>query len=90
MTETTTISATEFKAKCLDLLDKVGRGELPQLVITKRGKPVAVVTAPPAEDIPIESLFGCMRGTVVIPPGVDLTEPFCDERFDAEDGILHQ
>ena len=39
-----TISATEFKAKCLHLLDEVqrtGQG----LVISKRGKPVARVVA---------------------------------------------
>lgn len=39
-----TISATEFKAKCLHLLDEVQRtGE--DLVISKRGKPVARVVA---------------------------------------------
>jgi prevent-host-death family protein len=36
------ISATEFKAKCLALLDEVDeRGEV--LTITKRGRPVATV-----------------------------------------------
>ena len=40
----TMISATEFKAKCLHLLDEVQRtGE--GLVISKRGKPVARVVA---------------------------------------------
>lgn len=40
----TTITATEFKAKCLQLLDEVQRtGE--ELVISKRGKPVARVVA---------------------------------------------
>jgi len=40
----TTITATEFKAKCLQLLDEVQRtGE--DLVISKRGKPVARVVA---------------------------------------------
>jgi prevent-host-death family protein len=39
-----TISATEFKAKCLQLLDIVqNTGE--ELVISKRGKPVARVIA---------------------------------------------
>ncbi len=38
------INATEFKAKCLQLLDEVQRtGE--DLVISKRGKPVARVVA---------------------------------------------
>ncbi|MEI8038481.1 MAG: type II toxin-antitoxin system Phd/YefM family antitoxin [Verrucomicrobiota bacterium] len=40
----TTISATEFKAKCLHLLDEVQRtGQ--ELVISKHGKPVARVVA---------------------------------------------
>jgi prevent-host-death family protein len=39
-----TISATEFKAKCLQLLDMVqSTGE--ELVVSKRGKPVVRVTA---------------------------------------------
>ena len=39
-----TINATEFKAKCLQLLDEVQRtGE--ELVISKRGKAVARVVA---------------------------------------------
>lgn len=40
----TVISATEFKAKCLRLLDEVQRtGE--DLVISKRGRPVARLVA---------------------------------------------
>lgn len=85
-----TISVTEFKAKCLSLLDKVGQRELPRLVITKRGKPVAVVTPPPVEDLPVESLFGWQRGSVIIPPDFDLTAPVCDDPWDAEEGILHR
>jgi prevent-host-death family protein len=43
-----TVSATEFKAKCLQLLDKVQRtGE--DLLISQRGKPVARVVAENAE-----------------------------------------
>ncbi len=39
-----TINATEFKARCLQLLDEVAKtGE--DLVISKRGKPVARVIA---------------------------------------------
>lgn len=34
------IKASEFKAKCLAVLDEVERTQLP-VVITKRGKPVA-------------------------------------------------
>ena len=43
-----TIAVTEFKAKCLHLLDEVQRtGE--DLVISKRGKPVARVVAEKAD-----------------------------------------
>lgn len=40
------VSATEFKAKCLALLDEVDRGSI-ALTVTKRGRPVAVVGPPP-------------------------------------------
>ena len=40
MPPTTEISATEFKAKCLQLLDQVSEGH-GTLVVTKHGKPVA-------------------------------------------------
>lgn len=54
-----TISATEFKAHCLALMEEVQRsGE--ELVITKHGKPVARL-APVASPGP--SLVGWMRGT---------------------------
>lgn len=58
-----TIQATEFKAKCLALLDKVaatGEG----VTILKRGKPVAqlVAVSPREKGYPQESL----RGTVEI------------------------
>jgi prevent-host-death family protein len=58
------IPAGEFKAKCLQLMDKVARSREP-IVITKRGKPVAklVPADPPAARAP---LFGYMAGTAEI------------------------
>jgi prevent-host-death family protein len=51
-----TISASQFKARCLALLDEVAaNGE--SLVVTKRGKPVAKVE--PVE--PPRSLLGSVR-----------------------------
>ncbi|HWD60020.1 MAG TPA: type II toxin-antitoxin system prevent-host-death family antitoxin [Stellaceae bacterium] len=85
-----TISATEFKAKCLELLDQVARGELPRLIVTKRGNPVAMLVPLPAATAAIEQLYGWQRGSVIIPPGFDLTEPVLDEPFDAEEGIFHR
>jgi prevent-host-death family protein len=90
MADTATISASEFKAKCLDLLDRIGQGELPRLVVTKRGVPVAMIVPPPVEKAEVESLYGWQRGSVTIPPGVDLTAAIADEAFDAEEGKLHR
>ena len=55
------ISAAEFKAKCLKLMDEVAKTRQ-SIVITKRGKPVAKLV--PAEPEPRRPLFGCMAGTV--------------------------
>ncbi len=65
-----TIAATEFKTHCLSLLDDVadGRGEL---LILKRGKPVArLVAVVTAEASPQASLRGTMRAKddVIEPP----------------------
>jgi len=51
-----TIKASEFKAKCLALLDDVAE-KRETLIITKRGKPVARIV--PAEDPP--SLLGTVN-----------------------------
>ncbi len=56
----TVIGAGDFKAKCLQLLDDVAETRQ-ELVITKRGKPVAKLIPMPPE----KSLFGVMAGTVV-------------------------
>ena len=90
MSEPDTVAASEFKAKCLDLLDQVHDGRIARLVVTKRGKPVAIVTAPPPDAAAIASAYGSMRGTVLIPEGFDLTEPALDEPMDAELGVLHR
>ena len=58
------ISAAEFKAKCLKLMDEVARTGEP-LIITKRGKPVARLM-PPEATAPRTSLFGYMAGTAAI------------------------
>ena len=83
------VTATEFKAKCLDLLDQVNSGAIARLEVTKRGKVVAVVTKPPATAG--GDLHGFMRGSVIVPPDLDLTAPTGgDAPTDAELGILHR
>ncbi len=55
-----TITATEFKARCLELMDRVYQtGE--SIVITKRGKPVSRLT-PPKIPVKKTNFLGCMEG----------------------------
>lgn len=55
-----TISASQFKAKCLALLDDVAESG-GEITVTKRGRPVAKVV--PFED-PCDSLRGSVRQLV--------------------------
>ncbi len=56
-----TITASEFKAKCLKIMDEVAEsGE--GVVITKRGKPVAELQQARELRKPI---FGALRGSVL-------------------------
>ena len=82
-----TIKASEFKAKCLKLMDEVAEsGE--EIVITKNGRPVAKL-APyktSAEKLPHHdramSPFGLDRGRYEIIG--DLDDAFLDVDWDAE------
>jgi prevent-host-death family protein len=58
-----TIAAGKFKATCLGLLDEVQR-ERKEIVITKRGKPVARIVPVETEKVP--NLFGRMKGSGMI------------------------
>ena len=72
-----TIKASEFKAKCLGLMDEVAEsGE--EIIITKHGKPVAKLT--PCWKKP-ESWFGRYRDIIQIHG--DITEPI-DVEWEAE------
>lgn len=73
-TRTQTISATEFKAKCLQIFDHLGAEGI---IVEKRGKPIAKVT-------PIKSnnseWIGSMKGEIEILGDIMST----GERWDAE------
>jgi len=56
------VPATEFKARCLELMDRVAERR-ETYVITKRGKPVARLV--PVEWKAKEPLFGRLRGMAV-------------------------
>jgi antitoxin (DNA-binding transcriptional repressor) of toxin-antitoxin stability system len=59
------VSATEFKAKSLKLIDEMERSGEP-LTITRRGKASLTLSARKAGTPPLVSLFGCLKGTVTI------------------------
>lgn len=56
------ISAAEFKATCLDLMDEVDRTGT-AIVVTKRGRPVAQLAPVRAR---VRSAFGLLQGRIVI------------------------
>ena len=56
------ISAGNFKARCLQLMDDV-QSSRKELVITKRGVPVAKLVP---VDAAAPDVFGCMRGSAEI------------------------
>lgn len=90
MPGTETVSATHFKAKCLDILDRINRRELGRVVVTKRGRVVAVLIPPEDEAAQVRRVHGFMRGTVMIPDGTDLAEPTLSEPLAAGRGKLHR
>lgn len=81
-----TISAAALKATCLDLIDRVQASEFSRVDVTKRGRVVAVVVAPPASVVVAERLHGFLRGAVQLPLALDLTAPVLDEAFGAVAG----
>jgi prevent-host-death family protein len=72
-----TIQASEFKAKCLALMDQVARTGRP-IIVTKNGKPVAELH--PHRPPRAKSLIGLQEGQIEIlgdivsPIGVELWE----------------
>ena len=84
-----TVNATEFKAKCLEILDRLSVRELTRVSVTKRGRVVAVLMPPDDDDAAVADLYGCMAGSVIVPDDVDLTAPVLDEPFLAEQGVSH-
>ena len=81
------IGVTEFKAKCLALVNAVSRGKVDRVVLTKRGKPVAELTPLTVRQRPYVSSRGALKHMINLRDDVDLTAP-SDLEWDAEKGIL--
>jgi len=74
MEDLTQVAATQFKAKCLELLKDVHERKRNCVVITKRGKPYAKLV--PIEDEEA-AFYGCLAGLATY--SGDLTEPTGDD-----------
>ena len=57
------LSATEFKATCLKVMEDVRRSRKP-VIVSKRGKPIVKIV--PVEEQRRRPLFGYLKGTVKI------------------------
>ncbi len=75
-----TMKASEFKAKCLAVMDEVAATGEP-VTITKNGKPVATLVPPGAEQAKVTSLFGLHRGQIEILG--DIISPVGEDEWEA-------
>lgn len=73
-----TVKASEFKARCLQLMDEVNASGEP-LLVTKRGRPVAEIRPPAGRQ---RSLYGLHAGQIEILG--DIISPL-EEPWDAEE-----
>jgi antitoxin (DNA-binding transcriptional repressor) of toxin-antitoxin stability system len=78
-----TIGVTAFKSQCLGLIDDVAQGKTGRVVLLKHKRPIAAIMPIRGDEEECVDLWGAMRGTVTVAPGVDLTEP-TGEIWDAE------
>jgi prevent-host-death family protein len=69
------VAISEFKAKCLSLLDQVHKTKKP-LLVTRFGKPIAEVV-PPSPKAGSKNWIGSMKGTFEILG--DIVSPANDE-----------
>jgi prevent-host-death family protein len=72
------VGATEFKARCLQLMKAVHDRKLNSVTVTKRGKPFVKLVPVPEEP---NLVYGCLAGLAKVVG--DLTEPV-DVAWDAE------
>ena len=68
------IPAAQFKSQCLALMDQVAESGRP-MVVTKHGKPVALVMRVESND---DEIFGFLAGKGRIVGDIENTIPFSD------------
>jgi antitoxin (DNA-binding transcriptional repressor) of toxin-antitoxin stability system len=74
------VGVTAFKSRCLALIEDVSQGKTSRILLMKHNRAVAAVV-PVEQEQP--SLWGALRGTVIVPPGEDLTKG-TGESWDAD------
>jgi len=89
MTKIQTIDAAVFKGQCLEILDRLSRRQLERVIITKRGRTVAILAPPDSDADAVRAIHGFLRGGVKIPEGFDITARVCDQPLTSELGELH-
>ena len=77
------IGVTAFKSQCLGLIDDVAQGKTDRIVLLKHNRPIAAIVPIGKGADEDTDLWGAMRGTVTVAPGVDLTDS-TGEIWDAE------
>jgi antitoxin (DNA-binding transcriptional repressor) of toxin-antitoxin stability system len=76
--------------RVLELIDRLAARKLARVVVTKHGRPVAVLSPPPLPRETAEGLFGFMRASVAAPAGFDFAQPVPDEPLHAHERRLHE
>jgi len=71
------VPATEFKAKCLAMMQAVHDGRAAEIVVTKHGKPLAKIVP---YEVTRPTMFGFAKGKIAFAGDVFQT----GERWDAE------
>jgi len=76
-----TIPASEFKSKCLGLIEEVHETGQP-MIVTKRGVPIVMVVPYEALETPKQKLFGMMKDSITITG--DIISPI-DEKWEVDE-----
>lgn len=71
------VSVAEAKAKFSELIKRAEAGE--EIIVTRHGKAVATIAAPPKADTTRASLIGSMKGKIWISDDFDELGPEWDE-----------
>ena len=90
MREGQTLVSFIWPAQNPELMQSLAARKLTRIVVTKRGRPVAILSPPPTPEEVADGLFGCLKGQMIAPEGFDFTAPVLDEPLNAAEGRLYE